>query len=73
MIKYDLGLTSYEDKLVDRTIFFLVRIPGTRYALMLREALTKFTVRTHILCLVLIYDIIIVQNILTAPTEVKAE
>jgi hypothetical protein len=53
--------------------YFLVRIPGARYALMLREALSKFTVRTHILCLVFIYDIFIVQYILTAPTEVRAE
>jgi hypothetical protein len=68
MIKYDLGLTSYEDKLEDKIIFFLVRIPGTRYAFRLREALSKLTV-----CLVFIYDVFIVQNILTAPTKVKAE
>jgi hypothetical protein len=75
MIKYDLGLTVLAMKINWRTkqYFFLVRIPGTRNALMLREALSKFTVRTNILCFVLIYDVFIVQNILTAPTKVKAE
>jgi hypothetical protein len=63
------------DKLEDKTIFFSRK--DSWYTLcidaQLREALSKFTVRTNILCLVLIYDVFIVQYILTAPTKVKAE
>jgi hypothetical protein len=75
MIKYDLGLTSYEDKLEDKTIFFSRKDSWCTKCIdaQLREALSKFTVRTYILCLVLIYDVFIVQYILTQPTKVKAE